>query len=783
MTTERRYIEIEGRVQGVGFRPFVVRAARSLGLSGYVRNGSRGVEIEAEGASEKIQALIDHLRDVSPQEAQLERLHSQILSPIGETGFHAAPTQVTAQLGLEVPLDVTTCRRCLADLLDPANRRYRYPFTTCAECGPRFTIAEKLPFDRDHTTMRAFGVCHACRAEYQDPDNRRFHAQTIACPDCGPSLALLGSDLTPAKVSGHAIIENAARMLHAGAIVAIKGIGGYQLLALASHVEAVKRLRERKSRPAKPFALLAQSIDRVLELCAASPAEIEALTSSAAPIVLLRRRSDHRAEKQKIAPAVAPHSPFLGWMLPCSPLHHLLLREVGELVVATSGNRHSEPICKDEDDLRRLIGTADAFVTHGRRIEHRADDSVVRVISDRTVVLRVGRGYTPTSVEVPCVTGVNGASLFALGGHEKNAFAFVAPASSSGRSRILLSQHIGDLDTTEALESLKSEAETVPSLLGRPGFKKSAGWVTDRHPDYATGALTKSEAMVPLKVQHHHAHVLACMAENGLRGPVLGIAWDGSGYGTDGTIWGGEVLLVNDHTFERVGHLRTFSLPGGVAAIRKPKRVAYALFREAFGDDLPDTVRDWLAEKFSKSEISGMEAALRADLNCPGTSSVGRLFDGVAAILGLCDVSLYSEQAPTALEGLAMGHDLSQPYQLPVERCGDRLWRMDWVPLVKAIHSDHIDSVDPRAIARGFHGALAYAVADQARRIGCQRVVLTGGAFQNAILSEMTRKRLKSDGFEVFSHARVPAGDGGLAVGQAYYGLLQSEQRGGDLCV
>jgi hydrogenase maturation protein HypF len=743
---ERRGVLVNGRVQGVGFRPFVYRLATELGLAGWVTNAGDGVRIEVEGEAVSLDEFVQRLQSELPRHALIRGVIVAPGDPIGAATFAIHPTEAGATAGIVVPPDAVPCVDCLHEVLDASDRRYRYPFTHCTACGPRYTIISAMPFDRANTTMARFAMCALCRREYEDPSNRRFHAETVACATCGPQLALWHADGRVLCVGNDAVIE-AARAIRNGRVVAIKGVGGFHLMVDATNDSAVRELRRRKHRPDKPFALLCESLDAVEALCDVGDVESSLLRSSEGPIVLLRARSG------AVAPSVAPDNPHLGVMLPPSPLHLLLAREVGAPVVATSGNRSDEPICTDEGDaLECFSGIADVLLVHDRPIARHVDDSVVRVIGGEGVVMRLGRGYAPLVVPGSRLNG----TVLAVGGGHKNT---VAVSTGHG---IVVSQHIGNLNMPDARAIHR---RTVADLARLHGVLPSVA-ACDLHLDDDAVCEAVSFGGPVIRVQHHHAHVLACMAEHGLDGPVLGVAWDGTGYGPDGTVWGGEFLVVDDVSCRRVGHLRGFRLPGGERAVREPRRAALGVLVELFGaavverDDLPP-LASW-----SLSERAVLVRMASRDINAPFTSSAGRLFDAVSALLGIRQISTFEGQAAMELEfAVDEGvHGDAYPIAL-IDREGAAV--VDWEPMVRAMLEDLAHGPSVSSIARRFHDALAGAIVAVAERAGEQRVVLSGGCFQNRYLTERAMARLTGSGFVVYRHRFVPPNDGGLAVGQA----------------
>ncbi|SHK32729.1 carbamoyltransferase HypF [Rhodothermus profundi] len=745
-------LHVEGAVQGVGFRPFVYRLAHELGLTGWVRNDPRGVTIEVEGPAERLTRFRERLELMPPPAARIRRITCTAQPPRGDATFIIAASHSEGERQVFLLPDLATCSDCLRELFDPTNRRYRYPFINCTHCGPRFTIIERLPYDRPHTTMRRFRMCIRCQAEYDNPHDRRFHAQPNACPDCGPHLALWDRTGRVLAEQDEAL-RQAAEAIRAGHIVAVKGLGGFHLMVDARNEGAVRALRHRKGREAKPFALMYPSLEAVRAHAQVSTAEAATLTSPAAPIVLLPRTE---ASYEALAPSVAPGNPYLGIMLPYTPLHHLLLAELGFPVVATSGNRSEEPICTDESEaLVRLHGLADLFLVHNRPIARYCDDSVVRFMDGRPVLLRRARGYAPLPVVLPDDWPEHPAQILAVGGHLKNTVALAA------RRTVWLSQHIGDLETAEARAAFMQVVKDFQHLYRRvPDVV-----VCDAHPDYASThyACRLSRPVVP--VQHHLAHVWACMAEHGLRPPVLGFAWDGTGYGPDGLVWGGESLLITAQRVERVAHLRPFQLPGGKAAIREPRRAALGLLYAWQGPDA--SFRSLLPpEAFTPTEQRLLLQLLERGLHAPWTTSIGRLFDAIAALLGLRLRNRFEGEAAMLLEFAAeQARHFGSPYPLALREQQGRIV-LDWAPLLEALQTDCARGLPPETIARRFHEGLAATIVAVARRVGCATVVLSGGCFQNRLLTETTLRLLRAAGFCPYIHQEVPPGDGGLALGQ-----------------
>jgi hydrogenase maturation protein HypF len=703
-------------VQGVGFRPFVYRLAAEIGLKGFVRNGLSGLLLEVEGAAPALGLFHARLRRDAPPAAVVLTEETTWLEPAGFESFQILPSDAGDSLQAAVLPDLATCPECLSEINGPAERRYRYPFTNCTRCGPRFTIVLDLPYDRARTTMASFALCGECAREYADPGDRRFHAQPIACPRCGPALS--------------APIEKAVQALKSGEIVALKGIGGYQLLCDAANPEAVAALRTRKRRRYKPLAVMMPSLEAARRHCAISAAERRLLESPAAPIVLLAPAGAPLPE------GVSAGSPWLGVMLPYSPLHHLLLGQFNAPVVATSGNLGDEPIAVANDEARRrLDGIAGLFLDHDRPIARPCDDSVARVQSGREVILRRARGYAPLPVPVHRALP----RLLAVGGHLKNTVALAL-----GR-QVVVSQHIGDLEAPEARDAFERAIEDLCRL-----YRFTPGIIAcDAHPDYYSTRWARAQSKPVVAIQHHRAHAASCAAENDLRGPYIAFSWDGTGYGDDGTIWGSEVFLCEGARLERRGHLAPFFLVGGDAGARQCWRPAAALLH-ACGLPLPAPAARF--QPLVEARRFGIE-----------TTSMGRLFDAVAALTGTAAENRFEGEAAMMLEAQAWRAPAStKAYPLP--QSGGVA---DWRPLIAALLEDLARGTPVPEAAAAFHLALAGWIAAAAQLAGVRQAVLTGGCFQNAFLAESAARLLSDRGIRVFTHQRIPPNDGGLSLGQA----------------
>jgi hydrogenase maturation protein HypF len=747
-------MQIQGLVQGVGFRPRLYGLAQQLELRGWVRNSPSGVDVLLEGPTAQLQRFLAALQQHLPPHCRIDQLHQHWRPATGElTDFQIAPSAPQPGLGtgqgiqptvaLTSP-DLAICPDCLADLRNPHNRRYRYPLISCTHCGPRYSVVDQLPFERHNTSLADFPLCPSCEREYADPGDRRFHAQTISCPSCGPQLRWQGDTGTAA-----ACISAAVSALQNGQIVALQGMGGFQLLVDARNPKAVASLRRRKGRPDQPLALMATRA-WVDQHCQRSPEEAAIFEGPAAPIVLLRRSRQGWAA---VAEAVAPGSPWLGVMRPTSGLHQLLLEPMGGVVVATSANRSGEPLCVEADaDATLLKQLADGVLSHGLRIVNRIDDSVVRVACQRPLVLRLGRGLAPCAL--PRTTS---SQALALGAQVKGNLAMGLPGWW------LLSPDLGNLSSSAGVQRLR---HTLEQWRGRHGPRASTIGC-DQHPGYASSqlaaALAKAEQLPLGRLQHHHAHLLAVMAEHGLEGSAIGVAWDGAGHGADGSLWGGECLRVNAGGYQRLAHLRPFRLPGGEAALREPRRAALGLLIAAFGDR---GAARWSA--FSAEELEVLQRAMASQLNSPLCSSVGRLFDGVAALLGLPQRCSYEGQAAMALEALALDAPTSTPaYPLPLRRPpGPQPWQLDWQPLLEELLRDQASGVAASVSALAFHRALAGAVAELATALECRRFLLSGGCFQNQLLLELSTAALEQRGIEPLWPQQLPCNDGALAIGQ-----------------
>lgn len=751
----------------MGFRPFVYRLAGKLGLAGWVRNSPAGVAIEAQGSDAGLDLLMKALESEAPPLAVIGSIRQETIPLVqGETRF-AIMSSGEGFVTAEIPPDIDLCDDCLRELFEPADRRYRYPFITCTNCGPRYSIIAGLPYDRPLTTMVTFPLCDACRAEYEEPSDRRFHAQPLACTVCGPQVQLVHPDGREAELRGEASLQAVVRLLRKGRIVALKGAGGYHLAVDAGNSEAVQELRRRKHRQSKPFAVMVRDLSAAGEIVSVEALEGRLLSGPERPIVLLRKRESGSAGCA-IAHNVAPDSNYLGVMLPSTPLHHLLLHDFDGPLVMTSGNRASEPVAFTDDDAQQqLAGIADIFLTHDRPIRTRVDDSVIRVFRGNPLFIRRSRGYAPRAVQL----AEAGTSVLAVGAELKGACCLTRG------SLAFMSQHIGDIENPETVDSLDDTIGHLTTLLGI----EPVAVAHDLHPDYLSTRFALERTGLPaVAVQHHHAHLAACMAENRIDGPVIGVIFDGTGYGPDGTVWGGEFLVGDCSGYRRAGRFRQVPLPGGDAAVREPFRMALSWCHDAMGAaafEVPLPYR----ERFDLQQRQLFRQLLEKRVNSPLTSSCGRLFDAVAAVLGVCGTVSYEGQAAIELEAVAEGGDCSGAYPYSIS-CTDGLLEIDWRQLFLSLVDDLRNNVPQPVQARRFHRTVAAASLELCRMLryetGLDRVVLSGGVFQNRMLTEELCALLERERFSVFTHRLVPPNDGGLALGQAVIAARIIKDRG-----
>jgi [NiFe] hydrogenase maturation protein HypF len=775
----RATITVSGTVQGVGFRPFVYRLAQHLKLAGSVINNGGQVKIELFGQEQEIETFVERLRTDAPPLSTIDRVETE-LQPcradfkVPEFFLISTSQSGTASL-MEVPPDAATCNDCLLELFDSHDRRFLYPFINCTNCGPRFTIIGSLPYDRSSTTMACFPMCRLCRSEYEDPMNRRFHAQPNACWNCGPGLTYTGSEgigygaSSIAKESTEESLEQALKSIRDGAILAMKGLGGFHLCCDAANNATITRLRELKHREGKPFAVMFPNLDSIAKHCLVGKLERKLLASTKRPIVLLKRK-----KTSSLPSELSPDTDLVGAMLPYTPLHHIILRELGAPLVMTSANHSDEPIATGNREARQRLGNiADGFLMHNRDIGTRYDDSVVRVILDKEVCLRRSRGYAPTPIVLPFHVNK---TILAVGGHLKNTFCLVQG------NRAYVSQHIGDLDRIETIDHFMSSLDSFINL-----FQLTPQIIAcDMHPDYGSTRLVekwltmkmetsfdmkKIEEVVP--VQHHFAHAVSCMIDNSLEEPVIAVTFDGMGYGPDETMWGGEFLLTTFEGFKRVAHINQVGMPGGESAVREPWRMALSWLTHT-GALKPHAMAATYANGVDAKQIDIAQRQLKQSINCPTTSSCGRLFDAVAAMLGLCSRSQYEGQAAIILENSAStihkeGNSLqAYPFEIQTDA---QLSILDFAETVHHIVADIEKGTGTGQIALRFHVTLAEAIDNVCHQVrqqtGIDAVCLTGGVFQNALLTKLVSEILVNSEFRVYQHQAVPPNDGGISLGQA----------------
>ena len=749
----RAAVTVRGMVQGVGFRPFVHGLATRLRLAGFVRNEPHGVEIEVEGPPSSVDAFVAQLNGSAPPLARISEIQVDEIPLCGGKTFEIRESVHAGERAVLIAPDQATCEDCLRELRDPKDRRYRYPFINCTNCGPRYTIIRDVPYDRANTTMAEFPMCPSCRAEYEDPANRRFHAEPACCPACGPRVELL-------DVQGKAIectdpVEEAVQLLARGRIVAVKGLGGFHLACDASNAEAVRMLRRRKQRDLKPFALMVRDLQSVERICEVSDEARAALTRPERPILLMKKRPGHG-----IAGQVAPRSDSFGVMLPYTPIHALLMEGPVGALVMTSGNLSDEPIAfMNEDALARLHSLADFFLTHNRAIHIRTDDSVARVIAGRQRFLRRSRGYAPFPVTLPADT--TGREILAVGPELSSTLCLTRG------SQAFLSHHLGDLENVAAYDAFLQAAEHLENLLA----VTPRAIACDMHPDYASTRYARGSGLPVIAVQHHHAHIASVLTEAGRSDKVIGVAFDGLGWGEDGTVWGGEFLVSDLAGCQRVGHLAVVPQPGGDVSSKKTVRMGYVYLREAYGEEA-DLLAEELMPDLTVGERRIMAQQIERRVNCPQTSSMGRLFDAASALLGICGENTYHAQAPMELEAYAWeAGDEPGMYACAIQEGDAGMCLVRAADIIRAMVDDFRNGASQSICAARFHNSIAHATVQVCKRIrggtGLNTVALSGGVFANAYLLEHIATLLEREGFEVLSNALVPAGDGGVCLGQA----------------
>jgi hydrogenase maturation protein HypF len=722
-----------------------------------VLNSSQGVFIEVEGEKDKLENFVLNIDKEKPSISFIQNLEYTYLDPAGYKEFEIRKSDSSGEKTALILPDIATCKECLTDIFDQENRRYLYPFTNCTNCGPRYSIIESLPYDRPRTTMKKFIMCEKCKKEYDDPTDRRFHAQPNACPKCGPHIELWNKSgkLLDSK---HKAIEKTIKAIKTGEIVALKGLGGFHIITEACNNDSVLKLRIRKHREEKPFALMYPDIETVKRDCEVTSFEERLLLSSQSPIVLLKRKN---FKTDIIAESVAPGNPYLGVMLPYTPLHHILMHFLKSPVVATSGNHSEEPICTDEyKALEKLDIIVDFFLVHNRSILRHVDDSIVSVVMEREMVLRRARGYAP----LPINSKYGLSNQVSVGGHLKNTI------SMSREKQVFVSQHIGDLETVESFSAFKNTLSDFRKLYNIIPERVAC----DLHPDYISSKFASDLNLPITKVQHHVSHIVSCMEENQLEGPLLGISWDGTGFGTDDTVWGSEFFLLKDKTFVRKAHFRKFRLPGGENSIKEINRIAAGILYEIFGKEVFNNKSILFLKYFSNEELKIIESLLSKKFNSPETSSAGRLFDAVASILNLRQRVNYEGQAAMELEYLTNGCDSDEHYTLKIveKDFEENNYIIDWEPMMREILVDKLNDLSLNLMSVKFHNTLSKIILDIAKKIGEEKIVMSGGCFQNRYLIRRTVKLLESENFKPYWHQRIPPNDGGISLGQIIYSSL-----------
>ena len=746
----RLYIVIKGAVQGVGFRPFIYKLAAEMQLKGYVLNSSSGVYIEAEQEKKYLDEFLLRIEKEKPALAVITGFEFSFLDAVGYTNFQIRKSENNDDISALILPDIAVCDECKRELFDPSNRRYRYPFINCTNCGPRFSIIESLPYDRANTSMKNFVMCDSCREEYENPGDRRFHAQPVACPDCGPQIELWDSKGQIIAAKDEALKLTVTKIKE-GKIIAFKGLGGFQLIADASNEDTIRLLRERKHREEKPFALMFPNIESVKEICDVSLFEERLLMSPESPVVLLKRK-DHKVPAKWISELIAPHNPYLGVMLPYTPLHLLFMDEFKHPIVATSGNISEEPMCIDNKEaLENLNEIADFFLVHNRPIVRHVDDSIAKIILNKEMITRRARGYAPFPVKIK--DQISEDCILAVGGHLKNTIALKV------KDNVFVSQHIGDLSTTKAYKTFSRVIDDFQKLYNiKPGRI-----VADKHPEYLSTKFAKSMSIPFSNVQHHFAHIAACRGENQINGRTLGVSWDGTGYGEGSTIWGGEFFISDENHYSHFAQMKQFPLPGGDTAIKEPRRSALGVLYSVFGDRIFEEKKDLIEDNLSKTEISNLRQMLNKNLNTVFTSSAGRLFDAAASLLNLCHFNNYEGQAAMTLE-FSANSSSEEYYNFEINQ--ENILVIDWHPVIKDLLKDKSDDVGLEIISVKFHNTLAQIILSVAKIADEEKIVLSGGCFQNSLLLEKSVRLLEKEGFRIYWHQRIPTNDGGISLGQ-----------------
>lgn len=747
---KRIQILIQGAVQGVGFRPFIYKLANELNLNGFITNTVNGVTIEVEGNENTLNEFVSRISSDKPRHSVIKSFNVKQLQPNGYKDFRIVESATSGEPTAIILPDIAVCNECLNEMFDPENRRYLYPFINCTNCGPRFSIIESLPYDRPNTSMKIFDMCDKCREEYENPLDRRFHAQPIACPDCGPRIQLLNQSGGIICERQNAITES-VKLIRQGKIVALKGLGGFQLIVNACDDDAVQRLRERKHRDEKPFAVMFPSLEAVKNFCYVSEAEEKILNSPESPIVLLKKKLKILNQKFGISELVSPQNPYLGVMLPYTPLHHLLMKEFGEPIIATSGNISEEPMCIDENEaIERLSGIADYFLIHNRPIVRPVDDSVVRVVKNKLMILRKARGFSPLPISIRNSVEEN---FICVGAHLKNTI------SLKKGNEVFISQHIGDLENTEAEKYFHNTISDFKKMYKiEPEY-----YVHDLHPDYLSTKFCNHQNIKTISVQHHLAHIAACYEENKPDGKCFAVCWDGTGYGLDGTIWGGEFFIYDEYEFQHFAQFRQFRLSGGDAAARDTRRSLSGILYEIIRENIPF---ERLNLTHIKKDLTIFIQMLKKNINCFTTSSMGRLFDAVSALLNICQKSTYEGQAAMMLEFIA-DEKIKSYYNFDLIEKGKLV--INWCPMFEEMFVDLKKELPASEISAKFHNTLVEIIIALAKRVSRSNVLLTGGCFQNVFLLERTIERLTEEGFIPHWNKLVPTNDGGISFGQAVF--------------
>lgn len=753
---ERLKIIIRGAVQGVGFRPFIFRLANEMNLKGYVLNSSKGVFIEAEGETEILKQFILRIEKEKPPLSIIQSFEYSFLDLAGYAQFVIKESEKEDEISALILPDIAICDDCLRELFDPQDRRYLYPFINCTNCGPRFTIIESLPYDRPRTSMKNFKMCTHCEVEYNNPMDRRFHAQPIACPECGPQIELWNST---GKIisSKNTAINQTIDFINSGKIIAIKGLGGFHLVVDATNDTAVINLRNKKHREEKPFALMFPNLEMIKLFCEVSDLEERLLKSPESPIVLLLKKEN--LGEFNLSRFVAPDNPYLGIMLPYTPLHHILMKDLNKPIVATSGNLSEEPICIDEyEALKRLNGIADYFLVHNRPILRHCDDSIVRIVNNREFIIRRARGYAPLPY---LAQNEFRDEIISVGGHLKNTI------SLKKKNQIFISQHIGDLSTPESFYAFRRTINDFKSLY-EVNEVKFAG---DLHPEYLSTKYLKELNLDYRLIQHHLAHIAACKLENQIKGEALGISWDGTGFGFDGKIWGSEFFFIDDESFSHLGQFKRFYLPSGEKAIKEPKRTLVGVLFEVFNDEVINN--EMLLNKFSKGELKLFIELIRKGINSPECVSVGRIFDAVASLVGISDYSNFEGQAAMKLE-FAIKENINDFYEF--ELIKEEKLIIDWTKIILGLIKNLKENFSKSFLSSKFHNSLVEVIVEVAKYFNLKKVLLSGGCFQNVYLLTKAVQRLREEGFQPYWHQRIPTNDGGISFGQiAAFNLIEKK--------